>query len=190
MGMVGCFCALEDEDLQAVIQEPKRFHSLWGEPAAEFQLSWLARLFGAKAPAPPEEKPWQPSQPVIDADVDKAWHGIHFLLTGTDWDGEGPLAFMLQGGEVILEDTGYGYPHGFSSDEVKEIAAALSSLDVDQLYEQANPADFARHSIYPEVWTHEPKEECIGYVTDYLKELQKFIADVAASNRAMIVYLG
>jgi hypothetical protein len=24
-------------------------------------------------------------------DVDKAWHGIHFLLTGSTWEGEAPL---------------------------------------------------------------------------------------------------
>ncbi|PQO27469.1 DUF1877 domain-containing protein [Blastopirellula marina] len=190
MGMVGCFCALEDEDLQAIISVPRRIHLLWSDSIPKRrQPSWLARLFGAKLRPEPEEDPWQLSQPVVDADVDKAWHGIHFLLTGTEGGGEGPLAFMIHGGEDIKEEIGYGYPRGFTSQEVKEIAAALSVIDVDQLYEQANPADFARHGIYPEVWKDEPKEDCIGYVTDYLKELQKFVSDIATSNRAMIVYL-
>ena len=26
--------------------------------------------------------------------LEKAWHGLHFLLTGSDWGGEPPLDFL------------------------------------------------------------------------------------------------
>lgn len=154
------------------------------------QPSWLARLFGAKRLPEVAEDNWQPSKPITEIDVDKAWHGIHFLLTGTDWDGEGPLAFIVHGGQEISEALGYGYPHGFTSNEVKAIDEALRPINADELYERAEPAEFARHYIYPEVWTDEPKDECIGYVTEYFQQLKQFVAQTAATNRAMIVYLG
>ena len=34
-----------------------------------------------------------------------------------------------------------------------------------------NQNEFNRQEIYPDIWAHEPKEECFGYVTHYLKEL-------------------
>src|SRR3712207_3831611 len=44
-----------------------------------------------------------------EIDLDKAWHGIHFLLTGTAWEGQEPLCYLLVGGEYIGdEDVGYG----------------------------------------------------------------------------------
>jgi hypothetical protein len=30
-----------------------------------------------------------------DLDLDKAWHGLHFLLTGTAWEGTPPLDFIV-----------------------------------------------------------------------------------------------
>jgi hypothetical protein len=133
----------------------------------------------AKASAEPEQ-----------FDVDKAWHGIHFLLTGSEWEGDGQLAFILHGGREISEDLGYGPPHGFTSAEVKEIDAALRALDPAALYEQADPGEFTKNGIYPEIWDSEPKEECIGYVIEYLRAVQTFISSVAQSGRALIVYIG
>lgn len=46
--------------------------------------------------------------PEPDLDLDKSWHGIHYLLTGTAWGiGEGAGAAIL-GGDEIGEDGGYG----------------------------------------------------------------------------------
>jgi len=45
-------------------------------------------------------------------DIDKAWHSIHFLLTGAAWEADG----LIFGGTEIGEDGddwGYGPPRGF-----------------------------------------------------------------------------
>ena len=44
--------------------------------------------------------------------------------------------------------------------------------------------------IYPEILARESKEECIGYVTGYFKELKMFVSDTAQSGRALIAYIG
>ncbi|MER7284053.1 DUF1877 family protein [Dactylosporangium sp. NPDC000244] len=39
--------------------------------------------------------------PDPELDLDKSWHGIHFLLTGTAWEvGDGAGAAVLGGGEI------------------------------------------------------------------------------------------
>ena len=191
--MIGCFYAVKDADLEAIVKTPRRIHNLWGkpEPIAPYKPSFLLRLFGVKPPPPaPPPEDWQPSEKPIEFDVDKAWQGIHFLLTGSDWEGDGTLAFILHGGREINEDLGYGPPHGFTSAEVKEINAALRKVDEKALYERADPAEFSKNEIYPEIWDKESKEDCIGYVTENLKELKKFISETAQAGRALIVYLG
>lgn len=188
--MIGCFCAVKDDDLEEIIKAPKRIHRLWSRPQPPKNPSFLSRLLGAKPhPAVPADE-WQPSEKPTLHDVDKAWQGIHFLLTGTDWEGEGPLAFILHGGREIAEDLGYGPPHGFTSSEVRTIDAALREVDGSALFERADPEEFAKHEIYPEVWTREPKEQCMGYVIEHFNELKKFIGDVAQSGRALIAYIG
>ena len=43
------------------------------------------------------------------ADLDKAWHGLHYLFTGTDEGGNSPLDFLAVGGEEIgTIEVGYG----------------------------------------------------------------------------------
>jgi|SRR6266850_2761474 len=194
MSMIGCFYALKDEDLNAIIENPKRLRNLWTAPTLTPQIeskpSLLSKLFGANATPKAQSDSWIPSEKPEEFDVDKAWQGIHFLLTGSDWEGDGPLAFMLHGGREIKEDLGYGPPHGFTSGEVKEIVRALDPVNGDELYANADPAEFAAKDIYPQIWDSEPKEECIGYVTDYLTQLKEFLTRVAQSNRALIVYLG
>ncbi|NUR82053.1 MAG: DUF1877 family protein [Terrabacter sp.] len=43
-------------------------------------------------------------------DLDKSWHGIHFLLTGTDWSAgdAGAAGGAILGGRPVGEDDGYG----------------------------------------------------------------------------------
>lgn len=43
--------------------------------------------------------------------LDKAWHGLHFLFTGTAWEGDPPLNFLVSGGREIGDvDVGYRRP--------------------------------------------------------------------------------
>jgi hypothetical protein len=193
MSMIGCFYALKDEDLEAIIEQPARIKSLWDAPIIQpKQPSLIGKLFGVKAVAPPPEAKdaWKPSETPQEFDVDKAWHGIHFLLTGSDWEGEGPLAFILHGGREINEDLGYGPPHGFTSAEVKEISKALDAVNVQDLCDKADLGQFKANEIYPEIWDSEPREECLGYIGESLKELRQFVSQTASANKALIAYLG
>jgi hypothetical protein len=213
MGMIGYFYALKDEDLDALVENPNRLNKLQdprhpppertgrlvedpnqlnklqGRPAPERKLSLLGRFFGKKARMLAQADSWSPTEPPEPFDVDKAWQGIHFLLTGSRGKGAGPRAFILHGGRRIGMNFGYGPAHGFSAAEVKQIAHALEQVDVDALYDQTDPAMLTAEEIYPNVWHDEPKEECIGYLIEYLKELKTFVTKAAQTNRALVAYL-
>src|SRR4051812_40770621 len=73
------------------------------------------------------ENPLDGFGPFADLDIDKAWHAIHFLLTGTAWEGEPPLDFLAIGGTEIGEDLGYGPARGLVSSQVRELATALEA---------------------------------------------------------------
>jgi hypothetical protein len=52
-------------------------------------------------------------------DIDKAWHGIHFVLTGEVFDGSEPLVNVVMGGVPIGdEDVGQGWARGLSAKKV------------------------------------------------------------------------
>ena len=60
--------------------------------------------------------------------LEKAWHGLHFLLTGDPWGGSGHAAFLLAGGREVGEDMGYGPARVIDAAEVREIDQALHRL--------------------------------------------------------------
>src|SRR5574339_1168659 len=40
-------------------------------------------------------------EPETHLDLDKAWQPLHFLLTGTAWEGEEPACYLVRGGEEL-----------------------------------------------------------------------------------------
>jgi hypothetical protein len=124
----------------------------------------LARLFGrgAAPAAEPEPPPLQlgPGEGSLGAlgDMEKTWHGVHYLLTGTAWEGEPPLNFLLAGGTELDIEVGQAPVIIHTSAETRTIAAALSAVSEDELRARYNPAEMMRLEIYPEVWDRKPEE--------------------------------
>jgi Domain of unknown function (DUF1877) len=76
------------------------------------QRSLLARLFGKRSSD--AEGSGAPDLTLEDGeglstDLDKSWHGIHYLLTGTASGGVAPVNFLVAGGRPVGKlDVGYG----------------------------------------------------------------------------------
>ena len=82
-------------------------------------------------------------------DVDKAWHCLHFLLTGTAWEGEPPLDFVVRGGTEVGEDLGYGPARAFRSAELRAIGDALDKLEHRDLVSRFDATKMDESDIYP-----------------------------------------
>ena len=124
-------------------------------------------------------------------DVDKAWHGIHFLLTGTAWEGPPPLNFLVGGGtEVGDVDVGYGPARGLRHSEVLKLAKALEPLSGSELRTRFDPARMIELEIYPTIWDRPlDEDDTIGYLINFYDGLRSFVRSAATDGRALLVYL-
>jgi len=126
---------------------------------------------------------------MIAMDLDKSWHAIHFLLTGSAWEGDGTLSFLLQGGtDVEGIDAGYGPPRLLTSEEVAEVSQALTAVSPEELRRRFDPEALQEADIYPNIWMRDPKEDdTLGYVLEYYDQLRNFIATANRKGMGLIV---
>src|SRR5438094_2973340 len=88
--------------------------------------------------------------------LDKAWHGIHFLLTGSAEPNGSLASKVIMGGEDIGPHLGYGPAQLLTVQEVRDIAKLLQTETPDKLAARYEPAALARAGIYPDViWERE-----------------------------------
>ena len=154
--------------------------------------SFLAKLFGASAEptlSPPDLELSEDEG--ISTDLDKAWHGIHYLLTGAAWEGEAPLNFMIAGGtEVAGVEVGYGTARVFTAEETQEIAEALTGVSDDELKQRFKPEDMVAKDIYPEIWGRKDDEETnVEYLMEYLGVLRGFLDQTVKAGMGIAVFL-
>lgn len=119
--------------------------------------------------------------------LEKAWHGLHFLLTGEAWEGHGPLGFLLAGGELVGGDE--EAPRWFPPDETTRIHEALSGVSDDSLWSRFDASKMEELDIYPGIWDEEEeelKEEYLGY----FHELKQVVAAAVQSGRGLLVTIG
>lgn len=118
-------------------------------------------------------------------EIDKAWHGIHFLLTGDPWGGKPPLKYVVLGWKTLgEEDLGYGPPQYINPEQVKEAAKSLSEVSMDELRKRYNPDRFFEEEIYPEIW--DEGEEALNYLLDFFLDIVKFFESAAKNDQAIV----
>ena len=123
-------------------------------------------------------------------DVDKAWHGLHYLLTGTSDGGEAPLSWAIFGDEELGADLGMGGSSFLTPAQVREVAAALAGLTEEELRRRFDPAQMQALNIYPDViWTRDGKD-ALDYVMAHFEPLVRFYADTAGRGDGIITYMG
>jgi hypothetical protein len=124
-------------------------------------------------------------------DLDKSWHGLHRVLTGTAWEGDFPLCFLLDGGEALEEiDTGYGPPRLLSADEVVQIANALGAVTEEEFDRRFDREQMAAEDIYPTgVWDERRTWLLTEWLLPALRNLKRFVMQAARERMAVLVYL-
>lgn len=123
--------------------------------------------------------------PEPELDLDKSWHGIHYLLTGTAWRiGEGADAAIL-GGAEIGQDGGYGPARLLDQSTVRAVATALDALDVEVLRARFDPEAMAAAEIYPAIWTNGVDE--LDYLMSHYTQLRRFYHAAAANGQAVLL---
>ena len=142
-----------------------------------------------------EERSVRSAKPTSSAGVravlslDKAWHGVHYVLCGEVEPGVALLSQPVLGGVALGDNdegfSGYGPPRYFTAAQVTEFGLALSRPELES--EAAARFDVARMSqlkIYPG-W--QPSD--LEWVMDGFRRLRDFYSDAARKGRAIVTCL-
>jgi hypothetical protein len=193
MSMIGNFRSLSDDDLGALLENPARVEQLlYGDDLFAGTNGEVVSLFGGTPSQPPSEPDdWEQDGDADEIDVDKAWHGIHFLLTGTAWEGSFPLNFIVSGGKEVGDvDVGYGPARALMSEDVRRLNAALEPLTSEELKRRFDSEQMTRLQIYPEIWDRDPEEDdSLAYLIEYYTDLRDFVRRTADRGHGLLVYL-
>ncbi len=198
MGMYASVFTLSDENIEKLRADPALVWKVVTPEipeAYERARNWpppglLSRLFGRKkAPAVEVTDFTLADGEVTEVDLDKAWHAIHYLLTGTAGEGEEPFNFIVSGGIVVGDDIGYGLTRALTSQQVQSLNTGLQRMDEPFLKRRYNPEKMMALEIYPEVWDRDPqKQDNLGYCLGAFDDLKSFVAQAAERNVGLIVY--
>lgn len=126
-------------------------------------------------------------EPENCVDIDKAWHGIHYLITGTADEGAPPLSWAIQGGTEIGQDIGYGPARMLASEQVKAISDALPDEEAFTAAYAPEAMEAAR--IYPDaIWTRD-SGEALEYLLENYRVLVAFYRSAASRGDGAILWL-
>jgi len=115
--------------------------------------------------------------------LEKAWHGVHYLLTG---EAESSTGAVL-GGTEIGDDGGYGAARYFTAAEVSSLATELDNASSgDVLHARYAPGRMNDLAIYPGGWDDPESRE---WLIDALGDLRRFFAEAASRGDAIIICL-
>lgn len=119
-------------------------------------------------------------------DIDKAWHGIHFMLTGEQYDGTPPFSDVIFATSTVGEDVGYGPARYLTASEVSAVAQVLRDLPRDDFAKRFDAAALTANDIYPQIWSG---DEDLEYLLSWYDTLRDYYLDADSKGNAMLQYL-
>lgn len=167
MSLIGHVYLLPEQKVAALV----------ADPAAVFEV--IDRAYNA------------PDQGFVD--LDKAWNCLHYLLTGTPRDGEGPLAFLLKGGTAVGDEDlgGMGPARVFTPGELNVIADALLPVTRQTLVARFDLKKLEALDVYPGRWSelNLRSDYDLGYYFGPFEELKRVLERGRAERLGMIVWI-
>ena len=127
-----------------------------------------------------------------ETEIDKTWHGLHFLFTGTAWEGEEPACFLVRGGRDIGDvDVGYGPARALLPDDVRRFDDFLRALTPEALEARYDVERMEALEIYPQTWARAAAvgESDFGYLLGGFETLQEFVAGAREAGTGLIIYV-
>jgi len=118
-------------------------------------------------------------------DLDKAWHTIHYLLTGClETDGS-VLGDAILGGRELGPNLGYGAARLLDPQRVKEIDAALRTVDLKSRIEAARPDELLLKKLF---FVRELKRDAT-YLIFKFERLKDCYEQAAKTSSSVLAFL-
>jgi hypothetical protein len=119
--------------------------------------------------------------------IDKAWHGLHYLLCGRLEPSAGPLGQAVFGGRDIGENYGYGPARCFDPAQVAEISDALRSPGLEKtLRARFDAAAMTELGVYPGTWD---AAEDRTWLIEAFRTLRDFYAVAGKAKHAIVTMI-
>jgi hypothetical protein len=189
MGIVYSLIAVRPKTVETLRNNPKGVAefvygdaSIYEEPTPGL----LQRLFGKSEPAPrliPARRDGD------EIDLDKSWHILHYLLTGSDNAIESPLNIIADESNKLAEiDLGYGPPFVINPDAVSRFAKAAAEVSDEQLLSRLRPSEMPLDTLYLGDAVREDPDEMGEYAVENFHFLRDFAQRAADAGDAAITY--
>ena len=119
--------------------------------------------------------------------LDKAWHGVSYLLADGYEPAAGPPGNAVLGGtEIGDDDHGYGRARFFVPAEVEEIAESLARPGLEaELRGRYRPEEMTELGVYPGGWD----DEALDWLLNAFRDLREFFREAAAQHAAVLTCL-
>jgi hypothetical protein len=117
--------------------------------------------------------------------LDKTWHAIHYLLTGSIEETEGVLASAIFGGRVLGDEESQA--RLLMPDEVADLSHALIAIPPEELLRRYNADELNDAGVYFNSWS--ASNEDTDYVRDYYRSMIEFYRTAARDSKAVIILI-
>jgi Domain of unknown function (DUF1877) len=121
-------------------------------------------------------------------DFDKAWHALHFLLTGSADGTDSPLSLLLGKGEPVGEDGGYGPPLMVPAAGMRRFHEALAALSDEDLRRRYDPQAMLAADVYL-ADSLADEEDGWDYVAQGIPALRRLAERCVQQNSGAIIFI-
>jgi hypothetical protein len=115
--------------------------------------------------------------------MEKAWHGVHYLLCGEADPGRTILSQAILGGTEFGDDLGYGPARYFALAKVSLTARELSQDEIEgEMRARFDPLQMSRAGIYPRLWA--PAD--VLWLMEEFRRFRDFYVNAGAGQFAVV----
>ena len=120
--------------------------------------------------------------------LNKSWHAIHYVLTGSRLGGDEPLNFLVTEGTPVGEvDVGYGPARVLRGHQVRQLAAALAAIQPEDVARRVDLKRFDAEAIYPGNWQRNGYD--VDYVVSNYRQMRELIVRLADQGLGLVLYI-
>lgn len=135
----------------------------------------------------------QPPSPFgSGCDIHKAWHAIHYVLTGAAEGGTEPHCYLLEGGVPLgppldEEDS----PRLLTPDQVRAFDSILRPINsINELRHRFDHEAMVAAGVYSMNEGEDEADEDLEFTAHFFRILRKFIHRAAAAGQGVIISIG
>lgn len=185
MSMLFSLRRVSQEEASKLKKEPAEVvFFLLGKEVQAYKKSFLDRIFSRKSPS--VKRSWTPPAEHEVLHLGKYWHILHYVLSGSAWEGQLPQSMLLVGGEDIGDvSVGYGPARLIGLDELSKFYRFLLTLDKESFGQSITTDEILKNELYCYGWSVDDRRVLWGYI----EKLKDFLASASANKELVVAYL-